>query len=279
MVAAPSRLPATARTAAPHDPTGIPASVAVPASPAVEPFHDAFPGDTYSPAAAAARAHRLLSFLALPHTTTSGRPSAALLPAPRSDARRNLVIRSRFVSVPGSVTTLRAFLSAQVPWDARWITPTRYLVHPDDSRATIVVTLVQQHGRVAVRIDGEDIWLPHRSPGEFIPWSMRVVELARTPLAGEGTPQRLLFRGGEVEKVAALLNWATPRPPAPCPAGHPTARTRVTFRIGHRVVTFRWTDDGCDIIKVVVNGRPATSLTGRVYTARFVDYLLTGKAH
>jgi hypothetical protein len=201
-----------------------------------------------------------------------------LLPAPRSDPRRNLVIRSRFATVPGSVTKLRAFLSAQVPWDASWATPTRYVVRRDDSRASIVVTLAAQPGRVAVRIDGEDIWLPHRSPAEFIPWSTPVVELAKTPLTGDRKPQHLVYRGPEVVKLTSLLNSAVPRSPAPCTAGHPTARTRVTFRMGHRVVTFGWTDDGCDVIKVVVNGRPATSLTGRVYTAQFVDYLLSGKA-
>src|SRR4051795_5531120 len=177
----PSAPSPTTQTAAGQDSTGVPASVAVPAIPAVEPFLAAFPGDTFTAAAAATRAHRLVSFLALPRRTKTTRPPAALLPAPRSDPRRNLLVRSRFVSVPGSVAALRTFLRGDLPWDGTWATPTRYVVSRTDSRASITVTLLQQHGHVAVRIDGQDIWLPHRSPAEFIPWSMRVVELARTP--------------------------------------------------------------------------------------------------
>ncbi|MBA3908193.1 MAG: hypothetical protein H0X35_16155 [Pseudonocardiales bacterium] len=258
----------------------------VPAAPAVDPYLVAFPGETYSAEAAAARAHHLLSWEELPPGAQPMARPAGALSAPRSVLARNLLIRSRWWRVAGSATDTLAFLrshppaglgrtsSHQGPGGSTELRFRRY-----DGRAALAVTVQPWNGKAFLRVDGEDVWLPRRLALENIPFSTKVVELgsARLTSGKAGKATHLRYAGPDVVKLVSLLDYALPRAPSPCVAALTGSRTTTTFRLGHRVVVFQWDDSACDVVKVAVNGRAATSLTGRRFLGQLVDYMMTEK--
>ena len=264
-------VPAAARTGVPGTP------------PPLDPWQQTFPGEVYSAKAAATRAGRLLTFLDLPATAVAlkGTPPRQLAPAPKSVPPRNLLVRSRWLTARGSTKDLVAFFTNTAAQDPPPRHPgpgvTRVTYQPWTGHLTIVVTILAEPRGIALRVDGEDVWLAHRSALENIPFGISVVELTTTSARHPAKNRHAVVRSYDVFKLGLDLDGDLPRAPGPCPVGHPDVRTRATYRLGHRVVTFSWADAGCDIIKVEVNGKPETSLAGRLFAGQMADYLLTGK--
>jgi hypothetical protein len=255
----------------------------MPAAPPVDPWDQAFPGEVYSAKAAATRAHRLLTFLDLPPTAVplKGQSPRQIATAPKSDPAQNLLVRSRWLNARGSTKALVAFFTNTAAQDPAPRHPQPGVIQvsyrPWSGHLTIVVTILAEPKGIAFRVDGEDIWLAHRSAGEKIPFSTSVVELTTTSAKDPSKSRHRVVRRYDVFKLGLELNGDLPRPPGPCDQGHPDVSTQVTYRIGHRVVVFRWTDAPCDVIKVTVNGKAATSLTGKLFASQMVAYLLTVK--
>jgi hypothetical protein len=237
-----------------------PASGAAP----VDPVPVGLRGEVYSASAAAVRAHRALGLLTLP--AGSRRTTATTLPSASNDPSRHLVYASQWWSVPGTTRALSHFLQTHVPDGFTSSTPIRtgrvMLAALNDwdlpAKTTLTATFVRKGTSVVVRVDGGAVWLTPRSPLESIPPSIPVVYLTAT--GDVDTLKRVAFRGPDVSKLVPSLNDDIPAAPGLC---HPTPATFVrtaTFRIGHRVVAFSWTDDGCNLTRVTVNGRPSVSL-------------------
>lgn len=247
------------------------------AAPAI-PGPPQFQGDLFSPFRAAVRAHALLGYLPLPATATPAKASPSL-PGAHDVPSQDRVVRSRWWTVPGTAAQLAAFLQTHIPdgFDAPVVTVApHHAVHLSyATQATfpahnfLDVTYLPGAAQVQLRVDAEVVWLPRRSPLELVPLTTRAVEIdVRPTFADSGLSSRhLVARGGEIfGKLVPQLDDAPASPPGQtgCPPVLDGWTTTLTFRIGHRVVVFRWFDGGCDVMSVTVNGKAAPALEYRI---------------
>jgi hypothetical protein len=242
----------------------------------IDPVPVGLRGEIYSAKPAANRAHSLLGYLPLPNAAIPVPDPSGLTGQPPHDVpSRNLVSRSRWWSLSGTPAEALSYLHAHLPTgfmirqrstSAAGLSRLYYtLLDPPAAHATITVYLVQSAGHVDLRVDGQATWLPRRAASEFIPFGTPVVDLTAGPAhpGAKGLPHRQLrFRGPEISKLVPWFDFSIPEAPGlpPCAAAANALAYSATFRLGHRVVVFRWID-GCDLVSVAVNDRASVPLS------------------
>jgi hypothetical protein len=138
-----------------------------------------------------------------------------------------------------------------------------------DSRE-LVVLVVQDGDKTAIRVDAQVAWQPARSASEKVPAAAKAVTISIDPGLNQGgrKPQKpvTITDPAKVRALTALINGLTPFPPgAPdCPADF-GGNLVLTFRAGPRTPALAVATvdlSGCDGVDLTIGGKPQPTLAG-----------------
>jgi hypothetical protein len=242
--------------------------------------------------AVADAAHIIASFPVPPGAVRSARaPVPALAPPPQTPATPALVTVTRWWTAPGRPRAVLAWVDAHVParfasalhgsrrygsaGDA-WVDEFDLPVVPGVlTQRSLLVEVMSEGARTAVRADAQVIWLPARPASERIPPGATAVTLALMPGSGQwplarkrpAEPPVTITDPAKVARIAAVVDGLSLYPPgefASCPMDFGSG-IRLTFRAGRNgpvlaVVTDH--DTGCQRISVVIDGKSQPQLAG-----------------
>lgn len=138
-----------------------------------------------------------------------------------------------------------------------------------DSRE-LVVLVVQDEGKTAIRVDAQVAWLPARPASEKVPAAAKAVTISVDPGLNQGgrKPQKpvTITDPAKVRALTALINGLALFPPGAfdCPADF-GGNLVLTFRAGPRtpalaVATVHFA--GCDGVDLTIDGKSQPSLAG-----------------
>jgi hypothetical protein len=138
-----------------------------------------------------------------------------------------------------------------------------------DSRE-LVVLVVQDGGKTAIRVDAQVAWLPARPASEKVPAAAKAVTISADPGLNQGArkPQKpvTITDPAKVRALTALINGLALFPPGvpDCPADF-GGNLVLTFRAGPRtpalaVATVNLA--GCDGVDLTIGGKPQPPLAG-----------------
>ena len=204
-------------------------------------------------------------------------PSTALGSVWESSSQ-NLVDRHRFVTVPGTLATVLAWVKAHPP--AGFVLSAGESGGSDHlegqsftvgvgSRTELAVVGVQVGGRVGVRIDGEVTWVPRKTAVEDIPATVTRATVDYTgPTMSFGTPPggpvttpkpRHADRVATGKPLAAIVNdlnglvEGTPYTALSCPLSN-GEHVDIGMDFGRRHVVYSMDFSGCPEVDVTSNG-------------------------
>ena len=138
-----------------------------------------------------------------------------------------------------------------------------------DSRE-LVVLVVQDGGKTAIRVDAQVAWLPARPASEKVPAAAKAVTISADPGLNQGArkPEKpvTITDPAKVRALTALINGLTLFPPgAPdCPADF-GGNLVLTFRAGPRTPALAVATvnlSGCDGVDLTIGGKPQPPLAG-----------------
>jgi hypothetical protein len=253
---------------------------------------------------AAADAARIMASFPPPRgAVRSGRTTSPLLTAPSEGpaASPDVVTATQWWTAPGQPTAVLAWVRAHVPagfslggWGSGGYNqpggvapaPEPSVQHPDTwfdqyslpvvagvlTQRWLLVTVADRgHGRTAIRVDAQVVWLPPRPAAGRIPSDARVVTV--TPVFGlqpdkkrkHLDPAFTVTNPATVARIAAVVDGLTILPPGvyPCPADF-GATMRLTFRTrpgGPVVARVTAEYGGCGVVSVSIGGRSMPALS------------------
>ena len=269
------------------DPTGKPTgSTGVPVTSAKSP---ARPSPTPKQRAEA-DADSILASFAVPKGARrlSAAPTVekgVLKTAPQVPATPDLVDKAEWWIAPGAPQSVLAWEAKHVShrfstagtghgWGPGFTSWSQNFSLPDipavlDSRL-LLVTVVQDGDKTAIRVDGQVTWQPARPAGEKIPAAARAVTIAMKlgfNQDGRKPPKPVTITDwAKVGALKALINGLTPFPPGmfSCPADFADGLV-LTFRAGPRapaLAVATVTLSGCDAVGLTIGGKSQPTLAG-----------------
>ena len=138
-----------------------------------------------------------------------------------------------------------------------------------DSRE-LVVLVVQDGGKTAIRVDAQVAWLPARPASEKVPAAAKAVTISADPGLNQGArkPQKpvTITDPAKVRALTALINGLALFPPGvpDCPADF-GGNLVLTFRAGPRAPALAVATvdlSGCDGVDLTIGGKPQPTLAG-----------------
>jgi hypothetical protein len=269
------------------DPTGKPTgSTAVPVTSAKSP---ARPSPTPKQRALA-DADSILASFAVPKGARrlSAAPTVekgVLKTAPQVPATPDLVDKAEWWIAPGAPQTVLAWEAKHVShrfstagtghsWGPGFTNWSQNFSLPDihavlDSRL-LLVTVVQDGDKTAIRVDGQVTWQPARPAGEKVPAAATAVTISMDlglNQDGRRPPKPLTVTDrAKVSALKALINGLTPFPPGmfSCPADFADGLV-LTFRAGPRAPALAVATvdlSGCDAVGLTIGGKSQPTLAG-----------------
>jgi len=229
----------------------------------------------------------LAAFIPPPHAVRTTRlPVSLLAQAPTEPLSPDVVIRTGWWRVAGQPGDVLAWIQAHKPpgfsrsgtGSGGTVTASMSYVEfslPDVpgvllNRALTVAVAAAGLDQTAIRVDGEDLWVPAKPAAEYIPGSAAVVTI--TPLAGEVSPakadhQITITDRAQTARIAAVVN-ALPLYPVvdwiECGPG-PEAGMRLTFRAsaaGPVVAMVTAYQELCPLVQFVTGRKTMPPLDG-----------------
>jgi hypothetical protein len=138
-----------------------------------------------------------------------------------------------------------------------------------DSRE-LVVLVVQDGGKTAIRVDAQVAWLPARPASEKVPAAAKAVTISADPGLNQGArkPEKpvTITDPAKVRALTALINGLALFPPGvpDCPADF-GGNLVLTFRAGPRTPALAVATvnlSGCDGVDLTIGGKPQPPLAG-----------------
>ena len=138
-----------------------------------------------------------------------------------------------------------------------------------DSRE-LVVLVVQDGGKTAIRVDAQVAWLPARPASEKVPAAAKAVTISVDPGLNQGgrKPQKpvTITDPAKVRALTALINGLALFPPGvpDCPSDF-GGNLVLTFRAGPRTPALAVATvnlSGCDGVDLTIGGKPQPPLAG-----------------
>ncbi len=216
-------------------------------------------------AEAAELATSLLRLVTLPAgaTPVTSPPAAGLTAAPESQETNRIAAAHTFFTVPGTIDSVLTFVQTHVPAGftsngGGWGGPP-YTAEVDLYGAPtlafqppwLTVSVGLAGSLVGVRVDSQVIWLPVRTPAEFIPTTVQGATLVAAGYSQDATNKTLNLDATDARTLAATINALPTATDAAhgCPAI--SSEITVTFASTRKVVV---TDSLCGVYLDVGDG-------------------------